>query len=212
MGTLMIEEEDMVVLSLKVKVPQNLPFGTAESLEEAIEKAAQIIAASNSFQDVCNSADDLAQLIVTQVRPSGLMLEERLGHKRTIQKVIEEGDWLTAEDINKLQIPPPENKSLPASDWELSRQIFSVTYDGKDYYPRYQFDAMYQPLPVVSDIIKAFGECADTWSLATWFHFPNGWIAKEVGSEAVPVAPKDALNRSSDVIEAARNHKGTYTA
>jgi len=88
----------------------------------------------------------------------------------------------------------------------------SAFHNGKDYYPRYQFDAMHQPLPVVSDILKAYGECADSWSIATWFHFPNGWIAREVGDEAVPVAQKDALDRSTDVIKAARNQKGTYVA
>jgi hypothetical protein len=140
------------------------------------------------------------------------MLEERIGQMGSVKKVFEEGDWLTAEDINTLQLRPPAKKSLPASDWKRSGRIFSVSYDGKEYFPSYQFDAMFQPLPVVRKILKAYGECADSWSLATWFHYPNSWIANEVDSEAVPVAPKDALDRSNDVIKAARNQRGTYVA
>lgn len=164
------EDEDMVALSLavKVKVSYRLPFGVVESLEEKMVEV--------------------------------------------VKKVFEESDWLTAEDINKLQRKRWAKKSLPASDWKRRGQIFSVSYDGKEYYPRYQFDAMYQPLPVISDILDAYGECVDTWSLAIWFHFPNGWITREVGNEADPVAPKDAMDRPSDVIRAARNQRGTYVA
>lgn len=212
MGALLREEEDTELLSLSVRVPRHLPFGVAESLEEGMAKAVDILVNSAAFQDLSASADNVARLMVTQVRPGSIMLEDRIGQMATVKKVFEEGDWLTAEDINKLQKNPPAKKSLPASDWKRRGRIFSVSYDGKEYYPRYQFDAMYQPLPVVSDILKAYGECADTWSIATWFHFPNGWIAREVGDEAVPVAPKDALDRSTDVIKAARNQKGTYVA
>lgn len=140
------------------------------------------------------------------------MLEDRINQMFTMKEVLEGSAWLTAEDINKLQKKPPAKKSLPASDWERRGCIFSVPYGGRAYYPRYQFDAMYQPLPCISDILKAYGVCADTWSLATWFHFPNGWIAEQVGNEVVPVAPKDALDRASDVIKAARSRKGTYVA
>lgn len=140
------------------------------------------------------------------------MLGDRIGQIATVKRVFDEGDWLTAEDINNLHIRPPRKKSLPVSDWKRRRWIFSVSYDGKEYYPRYQFDARFQPLPVISKILKAYGECADTWSLATWFHFPNSWIATEIGSEVVSVAPKDALDRPDDVIKAARNQKGTYVA
>lgn len=205
-------DEDMKVLTLKVKVSGNLPFGIAESLEVGLTKAVQILTGSTVLQDLCESADTLARLVVTQIRPSAILLEERIAQMATVKKVFAEGDWLTAEDINKLQIRPPARKSFPAMDWQRRGRIFSVSYNGKDYYPRYQFNAMFQPLPVVRRILKAYGECPDTWALATWFHFPNGWIAKEVGSEVVSVAPKDALHRPDDVIKAARNQKGTYVA
>jgi hypothetical protein len=140
------------------------------------------------------------------------MLEDRIARMATVKEVLERDDWLTVDDINKLQIKPPAKPSLPASDWKRRGLIFSVSFDGKEYYPRYQFNAMYQPLPIICDILKAYGECADTCSLAAWFHFPNGRIAEEVGNEAVPVAPKHALNRSSDVIKAAYNRKCAYFA
>jgi len=203
----------MVVLGLTVKVPRHLPLGITEPLEKGIAEAVQILAGSSALEDISESAYNLARLVVTQVRLGGIMLEERINcQMRSVKKEFEEGDWLTAEDINTLQRRPPAKKSLPAIDWKRSGRIFSVSYDGKEYFRRYQFNVMFQPLPVVRKILKAYGECADSWSLAKWFHFPNSWIANEVDSEAVPMAPKDALDRSNDVIKAARNQRGTYVA
>ncbi|MCS0627865.1 hypothetical protein NX786_00695 [Telluria mixta] len=200
------------MLSLTVKVSWHFPFRVAELLEEGLAEAVQILASSTTFKDLAESADNVARLIISQANPGGIMIEERVSHMATVKKVFEEGDWLTAEDINELQKKPPSKKSLPASNWKRRGRIFSVSYGRKNYYPRYQFDAMYQPLPIISEILKAYGECADTWSLATWFHFPNGWIVRQVGDEVISVAPKDALDRSSNVIKAAQSRKGTYVA
>lgn len=212
MSARLTREDDVDKLCLTIRLPRDLPFGIAESLEESLAKAIEILTINNAFQDIAKSADDVARIVVTQVRPSGIMLEDRIAQMTTVRTVLEKGDWLTAEEINKLQSKPSSKTSLPASDWKRRKRIFSVSYDGKEYYPRYQFDAMYQPLPIISEILKAFGEYADAWSLATWFHFSNGWIAKDVGGSAVPVAPKDALDRAHDVIKAACNQKGTYVA
>jgi len=212
MGAQVREDQDTEELNLTVKVPRNFPSGIAQSLEESVTRAVQILVRSKALQEMFRSADDLARLIVTQTCLSGIMLEERIAQVAMVRKVFEVGDWLTADDINNLQQMPLSKKSLPTSDWKRRRRIFSVPYNGKDYYPRYQFDAMYQPLPVIRDILKAYGECKDPWSLAIWFQFPNGWIAKQLRDAIVPVAPKDALDRAADVIKAARNHRGTYVA
>lgn len=203
---------DTVMLSLKVKLTQPMPVGIAESLEDGVVRAIQILTSSTRFRELAESSESVARLIVSQTRPGVLMLEDRIARLATMKEILEKNDWLTSEDINRLQTRPPQNKSLPANVWKRRGRIFSVLYDGKEYFPRYQFDAMYQPLPIIRDILKAFGKCPDNWSLAAWFHFPNGWIAKEVGNEAVPIAPKEALGRSTDVINAARNQTSTYFA
>jgi len=206
------EDEDMEMLNFTVRVPRHLPLGIMELLEKGFTKAAQILARSAALQDLVESSDSVAQLVISQARPGGLMLEDRIGQMATIKEVLEEGDWLTGEDINKLQKKPSAKKSLPANDWKRRGRVFSVLYGGKEYFPRYQFDSVCQPLPSIINISNAYGECADTWPLAIWFHFPNGWLAKQVGNEAEPVAPRDALYRPSDVIKAARNRNGTYVA
>jgi hypothetical protein len=129
----------------------------------------------------------------------------------TIKEIFEDGDWLTAEEINRLQQRGQKMRPLE-SGWKQDGRVFSVPYDGEDYYARYQFDSLYQPLPVIKDILNAYGEYTDPWSVAAWFHFPNGWLTEEQSDGAVPVSPKDALDRCIEVINAARNRKGTYVA
>lgn len=212
MAVMVREEDSTDWLTLTVKVSRNFPQGLAQSLEEALVRALQILASSPVFADVAESADVVARLIVSQVRPGSIMFADRVGQMATIKQVCDGGDWLTAKEINMLQQKPPAKKSFPTGDWKRRRRVFSVSYGGTDYYPRYQFDAVYKPLAVIKDVLKAYGECTDFWSLAVWFHFPNVWIVKNIGDEVMPVAPKDALDRSFDVISAARSQKGTYVA
>lgn len=210
-------ELDYEEMQFTVRVPRHLPLGIVESLEEGMTKAVDILAQGAGFSRIVADADDVARLVISQTVPSRVLISDRMAMTATIKKVFDESDWLAAADIHALQPnrgdkKAPAKKSLPASDWKRRGRIFSVPYDGADYFPSYQFDAAGQPLPVIKDILEAYGDYADAWSVATWFHFPNGWIAQEVGGAAVAVAPKDALDRAADVIHAAHNRKGAYVA
>lgn len=65
MSGLLREEKDMAVLSLNVKVPRHLLLGISESLEDGMAKAVQILVESTAFEDLFDSADNLARLINT---------------------------------------------------------------------------------------------------------------------------------------------------
>ena len=164
--------------------------------------------------DLLVRADQLAGLVSGLAAPDPGLIEERLLRQRTMQSIFAADDWLTAETINVLQPSPPANKSHPASDWKRRGRIFSVNVGGKEYFAGYQFDAMGQPLPIIRDILDELGPVADSWKIAAWFHFPNGWIAEAVPGEEPPrpVAPKDALDRPADVLAAARKMHGSYVA
>ncbi|MFP3567461.1 hypothetical protein [Paraburkholderia sp. SIMBA_030] len=100
-----------------------------------------------------------------------------------------------AEQINALQAVSPGDEAHPASDWKRRSRIFGVTFGGKEYFAGYQFDAMCQPLPVVRDILAALGPLDDSWKIAAWFHFPNGWIASRSDHQGEPVAPNVSVQR-----------------
>lgn len=127
-------------------------------------------------------------------------------------RILERGDWLTAEQINLRQLVPPTFKTHPASNWKRDGRIFSLFIDGKEYFASYQFDSMCQPLPVIKEILDALGPVADSWKIAAWFCFENGWISGTGKHEGEPVSPMDALNRRDAVVNAAKRRLITYIA
>lgn len=107
-------------------------------------------------------------------RPGSTLFDDHIVRVEKIMKILLEGEWLTAEQINDLQAEPPLDKRQPAAEWERTGRIYSVQFEDKVFFARYQFDAQIQPLPVVADILKVFAPAADSWQIAIWFHFPNG--------------------------------------
>lgn len=202
---------DMALPMVPVSLPKDADPAAVSSMVEALEKAIVVLVGTGQTS-VIERADRLAELATGMLEPSVELVEDRVHRMKTVQQVFAEGDWITGEQINALQADPPANKSHPASDWKRRGRIFSVNYGGKEYFARYQFDALYQPLPIIKDILKAFGAVADPWVLAAWFHFPSGWVAKpgSVGNESV--APKDALDQRDVVLNAAAQRQASYVA
>jgi len=198
-------------LVLPFSIPAGTDPATVSSMVEALEKAFVVLAGTGQA-DVLERADRLAELATGMLVPNAELLADRVQRMRTLQQVFAEGDWLTAEQLNALQADPPAHKSHPASDWKRRGRIFSVNHGGKEYFARYQFDALYQPLPIVKDLLKAYGEVADPWTLAAWLHFPNGWLTRAQANGAVPLAPKDALDQRAAVLNAARQRQASYVA
>ena len=208
--TLYVEgnSEEGQVLRVPVSMPEHTDPAAVSSVVEAIEKALVVLV--NARQgEVIVRADQLAEIATGLLEPSSELLEDRVHRMRTLQEVFAEGEWLPSEQLNALQDDPPKSKSQPASDWKRRGRIFGVSRAGREYFARYQLDAMYEPLPVIRDVLQAFGSVADPWVLAAWFHFPNAWI---VGSDGKPIAPKDALDRRDDVIRAAQRRLDSYVA
>ena len=127
----------------------------------------------------------------------------------TFNEILKDGEWLTAEALNQLF----QGSSFDiAGEWKASGRIFSVALRGEEYFPLYQFDALYQPLAIISKVLANFGSAADTWKIAAWFHYPNGWIVDSGPQGVSAVAPKDALNRPGYVLKALERLTGSYSA
>ncbi len=193
---------------IPVTMPPDADPAAVSSIVQAIEKALVVVVHA-SQGEVIARADRLAEIATGLLEPSSELMEDRVQRMRTLRQVFAEGDWLTSEQLNALQDSPPKSKSQPASDWKRRGRVYSVSRGGREYFARYQFDAMYEPLPIMHDVLEAFGNVVDPWVLAAWFHYPNGWI---VGIDGKPLAPKDALDRRDDVVRAAQKRRTSYVA
>jgi hypothetical protein len=133
---------------------------------------------------------------------------------RTIRKIIDETQWITAEALLARHLMPCPAVADPVSDWKRRGLIFGVTIDGTECFARYQFDATGCPLPVIREILEALGPVGDPWNIAAWFHFPKGWLLDPSCTDDTPraIAPMDALQRPEEVVAAAQKSRGTYCA
>ncbi len=129
----------------------------------------------------------------------------------TKEEIFQGTEWWTADDINSFQRNTTSAKEV-VEEWKQIGCVYSVSYKGNEYFARYQFDSMYKPRSVIKAVLDAYGACTDTWSIAAWFHFRNGWISNDDTISPSPVAPKDALDQRETIINAARNRRGTYVA
>ena len=143
-----------------------------------------------------------------QKRQNDRWIDERINRLQTISQIFKNEVWLTAKQINENQKTNLAKRSQPARDWKRNAMIYSVTYDEVEYFPAYQFDALYRPLPVIKKILKEFGTNIDTWKIASWFHFPNGWLTKD----GQAIAPKDALNQDDKLLQALKRKSESYVA
>ncbi|MDN5752571.1 MAG: hypothetical protein L0H15_04715 [Nitrosospira sp.] len=212
----MPDHPDSATLEEALVLPLILPKGTdpavVSSLHDALDRAIAMTLSADQAQ-MLERADRMAELLTGLFVPNDALLEDRLHRAQTVVKALNDGEWLTAEQLNALQASPPANKSHPASDWKRRSRIFSVSYGDAEWFAGYQFDSRHQPLPIIKDVLKALGKVADPWNIAAWFHFPNGWIAKRATDGSMrPVAPKDALDMREAVLHAAAQRQSSYTA
>lgn len=206
------KKSDTRHIELSVLVPDNVDPAMEKTLSEAAEKVLATLANTDTQARLLELADTIAGAVVGTIQPDPYLVGERIDRLKSIRKIMEEGQWLTAAEINAAQDAPPAQKSLPASDWKRRGRIFSVNYNGTDYYPRYGLDSSLRPLPIISQILKEFEGEPDSWKIAAWFHFPNGYVSADTPDGRRPVAPRDALNQPDKVLQAARARKGTYIA
>ncbi len=113
-----------------------------------------------------DKADQIARRVIEVTPPSDALVRERTARLKTIPCLFVETLWYTAQQIHDLQPRPRKNPSAPASDWKGRGKICAVSWDGKGYFPAYQFSEAVQPLPVIAEVLAQFGEVADTWQIA----------------------------------------------
>lgn len=160
-----------------------------------------------------DKADQIARLVIQVTPPPESLIRERTARLKTVARLFADTHWFTAQQIHDLQPRPPKNPSAPASDWKRRGRIYAVTWDGKEYFPAYQFSEALQPLPVIADVLAEFGEVADTWQIAAWFHFPNGWLAAGTPGRAPRArAPRECLDERDALLRATRHRLGSYQA
>jgi hypothetical protein len=121
---------------------------------------------------------------------------ERNGRARA--KFLREDRPYTAAEASKSLGSRARNATELASRLKREGKLFTVREATAEKYPRFQFDAHGQPLPVIAQVLGLFKGKLEGWEIALWFHSNNGWLPKQA-------RPADLLRRQPEaVLQAAK--------
>jgi hypothetical protein len=122
---------------------------------------------------------------------------ERNGQARA--RFLREDRPYTAAQASQCLGSRARNATELASRLKREGKLFTVRDGTSEKYPRFQFDAHGQPLPVIAKVLALFKGKLEGWEIALWFHSNNGWLPQQA-------RPVDVLRKNADaVFEAARH-------
>ena len=120
---------------------------------------------------------------------------------KALEAVLENSEWLTAEEIGERGQFSPSNLAAPANRWKQEAKIFAVSFRGQDRFPRYGLDEAFRPIPGLESALKLFGQISP-WRIAVWFESTNAWLANR--------RPRELLgNEPEKVLSAARHYRNS---
>lgn len=130
--------------------------------------------------------------------PLGMAPELLARYEKAREAAVKEFGLRLSDDLARAVHSTADNRSLVASKWLRSREIFAVSYGGRRRYFGFQFDPVTgRPKPAIAKIIETFPANTDGWRLALWLTSANPRLANR--------RPVDVLDQNpEEVIEAAK--------
>ena len=146
--------------------------------------------------------DDRAQRkwkeVIEALTPDVPLSDNKLTEARMFadatRAILESNDFVRAQDIAKVARFSRKNPSSQPNRWKRAGQIFAISYKGADLYPSYALDWKEgaKPLPVVSKILKLFGD-KDDWQKAFWFGSANSYLKNKMPKDLLKLHPEGVL-------------------
>jgi hypothetical protein len=83
---------------------------------------------------------------------------------------------LTAEAVANESGNTARNRSAIASRWTTEKKIFSVRFENKTFYPKFQFKDG-SPIPAIGEVLELFPGHFTGWDIAFFFTSPNSYLS-----------------------------------
>ncbi|MBP2082941.1 MULTISPECIES: hypothetical protein [Pseudomonas] len=128
-----------------------------------------------------------------------LSRREAIFQSKAQARVIASGDWLTWPELNALLPAVAEQRSDGAPDRYLDGAIFSINYEGVEYFPRFAIEARTLAIAAqgMQRVIAVLATRVNGWGMALWFESSNSYLGGKL--------PKDFISSEPDaVVQAAQ--------
>jgi len=98
----------------------------------------------------------------------------------------------TAREVANLSGQSLDEAERVLDTWRAARKVLSITRDGIEVFPSFQFGGDGQPLPVVGQVLELFSKVPSRvdWDNAIWFVAANGWLGGRMPYELLTNAPQ----------------------
>ena len=130
-----------------------------------------------------------------EVTPFNEALEASMA--ASIRAIFAGTTWLTAAEVGKSRDPDAVNPYSLAGRWREAGRVLAVEHRGQLRYPRYQFDALFEPIPQMSEILKEFAGKAPL-AIASWFESTNSFLDAARPRERLASTPMDVVAAAHD--------------
>jgi hypothetical protein len=134
----------------------------------------------------------LLDVLLRGVKLRTLDIHRAQQQAKALEAVLENSEWLTAEEIGERGKFSPSNLAAPANRWKQEGKIFAVPYQGQDRFPRYALDEAFRPIPGLEPVLKLFGPISP-WRVAVWFESTNAWLESHRPRELLGNEPGKVL-------------------
>jgi hypothetical protein len=176
---------------LAVEIPVDSP-----EMGRAVQRAASRFAALYREQRAAKVGQliDRATQFYLEITPISAQEDpqvERNGRARA--KFLRADRPYTAAEASKVLGSKARNATELASRHKREGRLFTVRDGTTEKYPRFQFDAHGQPLPVIEQVLALFKSKLEGWEIALWFHSNNGWLPNQA-------RPVDLLRRQPEAV------------
>ena len=110
---------------------------------------------------------------------------------KSIDAIFSGTQWLTAAEVGHAARPGAANPHSIPSRWRAAKKIFGVERRGQLLFARYQFDAVFEPVPAVARVLNILAKSSPV-GIASWFESPNSFL--DAGR------PKDLLGTDPELV------------
>jgi len=203
-----ISGEDISGVMLTKDVDLEITFekGQSKGVQDAIAHAAIVRLSSEDEVfvkvPVVGPREATQRLLSELVPESALALSPGLAGQtalmaQTVSDIGTEFGYLTANDVADRAQAQSKNRAATASRWRKDHRIVGVLVKGEWRYPAFQFGPDGQPLQVIREIYRAYGDTTPQ-GLMVWLVAASGWLDGQ--------RPVDLLESDPDLVVAAAGH------
>src|SRR3984893_9884531 len=155
-----------------VRIPSaDVPRDLKEEIQGVLAELAPLVTARIKEKRQTDFKS-LLEVLLRGVKLRTLDIHRAQQQAKALEAVLENSEWLTAEEIGERGKFSPSNLAAPANRWKQEGKIFAVPYQGQDRFPRYALDEAFRPIPGLEPVLKLFGPISP-WRVAVLVRVHN---------------------------------------